>query len=145
MDNTDTELVKLLAEDARQSSEKLAQQLNVSAATVRRRLRKLLHSGTARIVAVTDPIKTGFPVTAIMAFDVVAAKLNSALRKLASEPDIIWVSSTTGRFDIIALARFQTTDQLSDFVEKNVSEIDGIRDSETFVCLRMLKTHNAGV
>ena len=135
----DVELVRLLANDARQSSEKLAQKLNMSAATVRRRLRRILHSGTVRIVAATDPVKTGFPVTAVIAFNVVHAELDSALRKLASEPNIIWVSTTTGRFDIIALVWCTSNDGLFEFIESEVSKMEGVRNSETFICLRVEK------
>ena len=58
---------------------------------------------------------------------------------LAQRPEIGWVSTTTGRFDILALARFASTDELSDFVEKKVTRIEGVNNSETFICLRIGK------
>lgn len=145
MDIIDTKLIRLLADDAKQSSEKLARKLHLSAATVRRRLRRLLSSGTVRILAISDPIKSGFPITAVIAFDVSHTGLDSALRELAAEPNILWAATTTGRFDIIALARFQTTEHLSDFVEKRVAKIEGVVGSETFVCLRRIPTRNIGL
>ena len=136
-DRLDERLINLLGQDARQSSEALAKQLDVSAATIRRRLKKLVKSGIIRTVAVVDPDKSGFPLTAIIAFDVAHDKLQSTAQMLSEKPEIKWVSTTTGRFDIIALARFQSTDQLSDFLQREVSTIEGLRDTETFICLHV--------
>ena len=138
-DLTDEQLVRLLGQDARQNSETLAKQLNLSAATVRRRLRKLLRSGLLRIVGVIDPTNFGLPLAAVITIDVAHDKLEAAMEMLAERPEIKWVSTTTGRFDIIALARFRSTDCLSDFVTKDLAQIEGMKDSETFICLDVQK------
>ena len=138
-DDVDRRLVGLLQKDARQSSETLAKKLAVSSTTVRRRLRKLIQEGVLRIVAVVDPKKVGFPLIAFITFDVEHGKMDSVMAKLASRQDIIWVSSTTGRFDVLAVARFASTDELSDFLQKQLPAMEGIRDSETFICLSVKK------
>jgi len=135
----DEELVKLLQRDARQSSEALGKQLAVSSTTVRRRIRKLVQDGVLRIVAVVDPKKVGFPLIAFITFDVSHDKLEGVMDKLASHQDVIWVSSTTGRFDVLVVARFRSTDELSNFLEKQIPKMEGIRDSETFICLNVKK------
>ncbi len=139
MDLLDRHLIQLLQKDARQSSEVLARQLKVSPATVRRRVRKLIQQGVLNVVAVVDPAKAGFPLSVLMAFDVAHDKLDSVLDTLASQPEVTLASTTTGRFDILALARFASTDELSDFVEKKVTRIEGVNNSETFICLRIAK------
>ena len=138
-DLTDEQLVRLLGQDARQNSETLAKQLNLSAATVRRRLRKLLRSGLLRIVGVIDPTNFGLPLAAVITIDVAHDKLEAAMETLAKRPEIRWVSTTTGRFDIIAMAWFRSTDYLSDFVTKDLAKIEGLKDSETFICLDVQK------
>ena len=82
MDSLDEKLIRILGEDARQSSETVASQLKVSPATVRRRVRRLIRDGVLRIVAVADPVKAGFPLIAVIAFDVVHRHLESAVEKL---------------------------------------------------------------
>ncbi len=139
VDTLDEKLLQLLGKDAKQSSEALAKKLNVSPATVRRRVRQLLRNDTLRIVGVGDPQKVGFPLAAIIAIDVAHELLESVLSELAGRPEVKWVSTTTGRYDILALARFRSTDDLSDFMQKTLSQMEGIRDSETFVCLRVAK------
>ena len=138
-DSIDEQLVKLLGQDARQNSETLAKQLNISSATVRRRLRKLLRNDLLRIVGVVDPAKFGFPVTVVITLDIANDKLESAMEKLAEMPQIRWISTTTGRFDIIALARFRSNSNFSEFMKKDMAQIDGLKNSETLICLDVNK------
>ena len=134
-ESIDIQLVRLLGQDARQNSETLARQLNISSATVRRKLRKLIQSGSLYIIGVVDPSMFGLPLTAILALDVDHEKLKGAMEKLANRSEITWISTTTGRFDIIARRRFASTDDLSSFLTDQVAMIDGVKNSETFICL----------
>jgi len=131
----DEKLVQLLGQDARQSSDTLAKQLKVSAATIRRRTRKLLQSGVMRIVAVADPNKIGFPVAVVVAFKVTHDKLESFMKMLASQPNVMWSSVTTGQFDIVTLMRFRSIDELSNFLQCGLANVEGLRNIETFFCL----------
>lgn len=135
----DKKLAKLLGENGRLGSEALAESLGVSPTTIRRRIRKLTQSGVMRILAVVDPEKAGFPLIGVIAFNIVHEKLESALEVLAGRPEIKWVSTTTGRFDILALGCFHSTGELSDFVGKEMASIEGLKDSETFICLQVKK------
>jgi len=139
IDEIDEQLVTLVGHDARQSSELLAGKLNLSAATVRRRLRRLIQSGLLRIIGVVEPVKFGFSLSVMITLNVDHDKLESALEVLINRPEIRWASTTTGRFDIVALGRFRSTDSLSDFLKKELSQIKGVRDSETLVCLDVKK------
>ena len=138
-DSTDEQLVRLLGQDARQNSETLAKQLKLSGATVRRRLRKLIRSGLLHIVGVTDPTSFGFSVAAVIALSVVYGQAESVIETLAKRPEISWISNTTGRFDIVALAWFRSTECLSDFMMKELAHLEGVKDSETFLCLNVKK------
>ena len=139
LDSIDEQLVRLLGQDARQNSETLAKQLNLSAATVRRKLRKLTRSDVLHIVGLVDPNKFGFPLAVVIALYVVHDKLESALEALAKRPEVRWVSTSTGRFDMIAIALFPSTESLSQFMTKGLAQLEGVRDSETFICLDVKK------
>ena len=121
IDSVDEQIVRLLGQDARQNSEKLAKQLNLSAATVRRRLRNLIRKDLLHIVGVVDPAKFGFPVPVVITLDVDLDKIDTAIKTLANRPEVRWVSTTTGQFDIIALARFRSNSNLSEFMTKVLS------------------------
>ena len=135
VDALDEKLMQLLGQDASHSSDMLAKQLKLSAATVRRRMRKLLQSGVIRIIAVTDLNKIGYPIAAVVAFKVTHGKLESFMEILASQPKVIWSSINTGRFDIITIMRFRSIDELYDFLRSEIANVDGLRNIEAFFCL----------
>jgi Lrp/AsnC family transcriptional regulator for asnA, asnC and gidA len=138
-DSMDEQLVQLLGQDARQKSETLAKQLNLSSATVRRRIRRLIRDELIHIVGVVDISKFGFPVAVVMTLDVTHDKLESATEVLAKRPEIKFIATTTGRFDIIVLARFRSNNNLSEFMTKVMAQLEGLKDSETFICLDVKK------
>ncbi len=139
IDSIDKPLIQLLGNDALQSSEALARQLNVSAATVRRRIRKLVKEGTLRVVALVDPEKVGLNLAALVALDVPHEQLESVTEQLSNHAQVKWVATMTGRFNIMAFLRSASTDELSSFMEKELTKFNGIRNTETLVCLNVKK------
>lgn len=135
LDSIDQQLIELVGENARQDSATLAKQLNVSAATVRRRLSRLIESDVLRIVGAVNPAKIGIPLLSMVALNVTHEKLESVLEALAERTEIRWASITTGRFDIVALGRFSSNDHLASFVAKELPQIGGIQHCEMFICL----------
>jgi Lrp/AsnC family transcriptional regulator for asnA, asnC and gidA len=138
-DSIDEQLVRLLGRDAKQSNEELAKQLNISSATVRRRIKKLTQNGVLHIVGVVDPGDFGLPQTSVIAIAVTPDKLESTIEELNKRPEIRWVTISTGRYDIIAGARFSSMDSLSDFKLKVLSKMDGVKDIEMFLVLKHTK------
>jgi Lrp/AsnC family transcriptional regulator for asnA, asnC and gidA len=141
INSIDEKLVRLLGRNALQNSETLAKQLNVSAATVRRKLKKLIQSDLLRIVGIANPDKFGYPLGVVIALDIQHDKTERAMRVLTKRPEIGWLSSTTGRYDIIAVAGFPSTEGLSNFLTRQLSKLEGLRGSETFVVLNNKKGH----
>jgi len=135
----DLELLSLIGKDARQNSETLAKQLKISSATVRRKLRSFLKNDQLRITGVVDPAQFGFTLSVVIAIDVETDKLESVIESLVSQPRIWWVTTTTGRYDVLMVARFSSSDDLSDFLINVIGNIEGIKDSETSVCLDVKK------
>jgi Lrp/AsnC family transcriptional regulator for asnA, asnC and gidA len=138
MDSLDQELIDLLQQDASRSSIELAKQLHVSSITIRRRLKKLMQSGALRIVGLVNYDKIGLPLFALITLHVVAEKIDSVMHLLNKRPEVTWVATTTGRFDLILVAHFRSTSELSAFVQKELPRLEGFKDSETFICLNSL-------
>ena len=138
-DSIDKQLVRLLGRDAKQSNEELAKQLNISSATVRRRMKKLIQNGMLHIVGVVDPGDFGLPQASVIAIAVTPDKLESTIEELNKRSEIRWVTTSTGRYDIIAGARFPSIDSLSDFKLRVLSKMDGIKDIEMFIALKHTK------
>lgn len=139
LDALDEKLIGVLKDNARQSSEKLAKKLNVSPTTVRRRLKKLIRTQAVRMVALVEPSKAGISLLTIIAFDIAHDSLDSAIQLLNDQSEVKWISTTTGRFDIMVEAAFHSTQELSDFLQKKLATLKGLKDTETFVCLEVKK------
>ncbi len=140
VDSLDRELISLLEQDANQTSEKLAEQLSVSPSTVRRRIQELLKRGVIRIVAIPEPKQVGFPLIAVIAFQISRENASSFIKTLGSREEVKFLGATTGRFDAIALMWFASTEQLHEFLEEDVGKIEGLKATETFICLHVEKS-----
>ena len=139
LDEKDEQIIQLLGQDAWQSSETLAKHIGVSSATVRRRIKKLVKNETLRIGAFVDPAKVGQPLAAVIALGVPHDKVEVMVKQLAKRREVKWISSTTGRFDILVFARFPSTDELAVFLQKALPKLGEIKSSETFICLHVQK------
>ncbi|MEW6142335.1 MAG: Lrp/AsnC family transcriptional regulator [Chloroflexota bacterium] len=137
--SVDSKLITLLQKDGRQSATILSRKLGISAAQVRRRIRHLTRDGTIRIVAVVNIAKIGMRLIAITGLQIVPGKSIQVQQELAESPYIKFVAGTTGRFDVITWARFDSIEELSQFIEHDLSTINGVRSSETSMCLCVTK------
>ena len=115
-DNIDGKIVRLLSRNARQSSDTIAKKLKLSSATIRRRVNKLVKDKTVRIVAAVDHTASSSSFITVIALDVVHDSLDKTAKKLAANEHFLWISTTTGRFDILAVANFITADKFYDFI-----------------------------
>jgi DNA-binding Lrp family transcriptional regulator len=132
-------IAKLQRYDAPRTRNEMARELGVSPTTVKRHVDKLIKAGVVSILVLVDPEKVGLPIATIIGIKVEGKKLNSVAEVLKNRNDITWLSSSIGKFDIIALARFSSIENLRDVVQGELLEIDGITGAETFLCLQEIK------
>jgi Lrp/AsnC family transcriptional regulator for asnA, asnC and gidA len=140
MDEIDNQLIRIVERNARQSSGAIAKQLNVSSATVRRRLKHLIDAQELHVVAHVDPVKSGFPVSALTGLNIDSELHDEVVKQLRKLPEVSWASTTTGRFDGFIFARYHSNEHLYDFLKNVLTQIRGIKDSETFICLHIEKS-----
>ena len=147
IDLLDKQLIDLLMQNAYISSAALAEQLNVSSSTVRRRMKSLLEQGIIRIIAVPDLHKVGFPVVAFISLEVSHEKIKSVLKALSEYPHVAWVAATS-LFNVRSVWWVRSTEELYRLLESEIGKIDGIIRSETSICLQIEKrapTHFKGI
>jgi len=101
--------------------------------------RRLIEKRTIRAVAIADSDTATVPLTVVVALDVAHQELDYVTRKLGGLSEIAWLATTTGQFDIVALAKFDSMEELNEFIRGKLSTMEGIKDSETFVCLHIEK------
>lgn len=138
-DYLDEQIVRLYTQDGRMSSEHIAKQLNVSAATIRRRTKRLLDNNMIHFVSVVDPANFGQPVAAIITLSVDVHARDSVYDQLSRMEEVKWTAVITGHYDLMSSVRFESEEKLSNFVTETLRKINGITDIETFPLLKMHK------
>ena len=84
MDELDGKIIALLQQNGRASNARIARQVGVSEGTVRRRLKRLLQDGIARIIAVPSAEKLGFQTSALIGLQVDPDKIEVVADRLAT-------------------------------------------------------------
>jgi Lrp/AsnC family transcriptional regulator, regulator for asnA, asnC and gidA len=137
LDEIDKSIIRHLQEDGRMSYADLGPAVGLSPAAARQRVLTLLDAGVMQIVAVTDPIKMGFPVQAMVGF-----RVNGDLAAIAAEiarlPEVDYLVITTGRFDLLAEIVAEDNDHFLRVLSA-IRSLPVVEASEAFTYLRLEK------
>jgi Lrp/AsnC family transcriptional regulator for asnA, asnC and gidA len=137
LDDTDKAIIRHLQEDGRMSYVDLAPLIGLSPAAARQRVLHLVDSGVMQIVAVTDPIKLGFEIQAMVGFRVVG-ELDHIARAMREMSEVDYLVITTGRFDLLAeIVATSSEDFLATL--NTIRSMEGVQSSEVFTYLRLEK------
>ncbi len=139
LDSVDYGIITLLQDDGRMSYADIARQLGNSESTVRRRLGRLVKGGFIKITAVPEPRKVGQNAMAFIGLQVELNQALSVARELSQKPEVQYVVSCTGPYDIMILVMLASLEEFASFLSKEIASIKGIRKSETFVVLEVHK------
>jgi DNA-binding Lrp family transcriptional regulator len=81
-------------------------------------------------------------VTAIVLLDVDRDQINPVAERLAELPGVTEVYSVAGRYDLAAIIRTRTNDELADVITTQIRQVAGIRDTETLIAFRTYSRHD---
>lgn len=139
IDTIDSAMIRLLQADGRISNTDMARQLNLSEATVRSRLKRLIDDEIIQIVAVSNPFMLGFEFTGNIYIHVEMKKLDSIVAELKTFRELWYIILTTGESNINAEFIVKNRDELNDLVYNKISKIDGVIRVETSVIMKFEK------
>jgi Lrp/AsnC family transcriptional regulator for asnA, asnC and gidA len=140
LDEVDLVIVAELQRDGRVTTQALAKRVGISEVTARKRLRRLQLDGTVRIVAVVDPFQVGVGSPAFVGVKVEQrSRIEEIARALAEHPKVRYVAASTGPAHLIVEVMARSNRELSAFLLEDLSQIDGILDTETSVVLKVFK------
>ncbi|MFH2046732.1 MAG: Lrp/AsnC family transcriptional regulator [Pseudomonadota bacterium] len=138
-DEFDLSLIRELKISPRESSTKLAKTLGANRFGVSRRLQKLKDMGLLKVFCHTDPGKLGYTFQVVILIRVDPSQTPSVATALAGYDQIRYVAIITGRFDIIVWAWFQSSQDMTDFMQRQLSSIPGVLSHETLIGVGILK------
>ncbi|MFJ5549173.1 Lrp/AsnC family transcriptional regulator [Streptomyces sp. NPDC093225] len=142
VDALDRRLVGFLGTDARMSTARLAQALQVGETTARRRLARLMASHVLHLRLHADPSFLGYPVEARFRLAVAPSRLETATRLLAREPAVRHLFLTTGTTNVMGYSSHRDTRDLHAFTTRVFARLDGVATTETAVLMRTYKRAN---
>lgn len=135
----DRKLIKELQKDGRQTYVELGKTLGVVEGTVRKRVKDLTDKKILKIVAVPNLSELGYTCMNVMALQVRMADLRTVADALSQKPNVCHLAFVTGRYDLIAIIVTRSPQELSRFIEDEISAIPSILRTETFVELDIIK------
>ena len=131
----DDDLVNELLDNGRASLRSLAEELDVSVTTVSNHLSDLEEEGV--IEGYTPKVnydKLGYDVTAIMQLKAEGHALPEITETLQDHRQMISVYEVTGDYDVIAIGKFEDTDDMNDQIKTLITDPD-INQSNTSIVL----------
>ena len=138
LDAVNKAIVEELQQDGRRTYGSIAEAVGLSEAAVRQRVQKLRDAGVMQIVAVTDPLQVGFRSQAMVGIRA-DGDTRVVAERLAAIDDIDYVVLCTGSFDILVELVTEDEDTLLDLLNGVIRTVPGVRDTETFMYLKLTK------
>ncbi|MFB5663538.1 Lrp/AsnC family transcriptional regulator [Alteribacillus sp. HJP-4] len=139
LDKTDLLILGYLQENGKRSYSEIARYLEVSEGTVRTRINKMLNNGVFEFIIHTNPNKVGLEVQAIIGFSTKLGEQEEIARSLQRFSEVRFVGAFSGRHDLIIQAYFKSNEDLVNFVNKELAQIDGILSADVNVELKQYK------
>ncbi len=138
LDGLDRAIVSALQHDGRRAFSAIAADLGVREATVRFRARRLMRDGVVTIQATPNPFRLGYEVLAIIELRTEPAARRGAIELLMAWPEVVYLSSCTGRVDLIAQVVCRDHHDLYELLTR-LADVPGITASETLMELEVHK------
>ncbi len=81
-------------------------------------------------------------VTAVVLLNVAHGQINEVAGSLAEMKGVSEVYSVGGRYDLVAMIRVKSNEELADLVTKEMLTIQGIEHTETLIAFRAYSRHD---
>jgi Lrp/AsnC family transcriptional regulator, regulator for asnA, asnC and gidA len=138
-DEIDLQIIDALRKDGRVAFAQIAEQLNVSPGMIRLRYNRLLEEGYLKVVAITNPLRMGFKTMAMIGIRAEGSKLLEVAEKISRLDEVIYLVISSGRFDLFAEVVCRDHEDLLRFITERLSTVDGVRETESFMHLKIAK------
>ena len=138
LDILDNRIIHLLKENGRMSIGQMAKKLDVTAPTIRSRLKILEEKGLFKVSGLVDPDRHPEMITALVAMNIRSkGVMDRILEKISSLPNVAWAGVVAGRYDIIAeVVCVGGKNELYQFTTETILKLGNVVRSETFIIMK---------
>ena len=138
LDEIDKAIIRELQLDGRMSYAQLGPEVGLSQAAVRQRVQRLTDSKVIEVVAITDPLRLGFTLQAMVGVRA-TGDLKTLASQLAEVVEFNYVVVTSGRFDLLLEVVCTGPADLLELLDSQVRMLGGVVSTEVFTYLHLEK------
>ena len=139
LDDVDRQIISALKQDGRLPFAEIARRMDVSAGMVRQRYLQMVEDNLLRVVPVTNVTMLGYNLMAMVGVSVDGDRLLEIAQEIAAFEEVIYLVICTGTHDLLVEVLCRDTDHLLEFLAKRLRSVKGVRTTETFTYLRIVK------
>jgi DNA-binding Lrp family transcriptional regulator len=140
LDRVDTDILRVMMEDARRSYRQISKITGVSTPTVESRIRRMMETGLIKkIVPSFDPDKVLEGITALITFRVEDISLEATALKLSELDEVRSIFLTTGESNLMLRIILKDSRDLQDFISSRVKEFGNIQVLSSQIITQTIK------
>jgi len=139
LDASDNKILDLLRKDGRATFAEIAGQLHVSPGMIRQRYNRLVAQGLLKVVAITNPVHRGLKTMALIGVRTDGNQMLKVADKIAKLKEVVYLVVVSGRYDIMIEVFCRDHEDLLNFITEKLYGIEGVRETETFMHLKIVK------
>ncbi len=136
IDETDRGILDLLKRNSRRPFTEIAEKLDVSEGTVRKRVRCLEEEGVIKGYTLEiDPAELGYDFVTILGVDVDPKYLLDIVDKVREIEEVRWAAKSTGDHMIMTEIWAKETEDLSRIISEKIGKLEGVVDMKPAILL----------
>ncbi len=139
LDEIDQHILDAMRKDGRAAFAQIAAKLKVSPGMIRQRYNRLVNMGMLKVVAISNPLQRGFKTMALVGIRTDGIKMLEVADAISKLKEVVYLVVVSGQFDIMAEVICRDHADLLKFITEKLYAIEGVRESETFMHLKIVK------
>ncbi len=139
IDAVDHSIIAELRADGRATNQQIASKLDLTAATVSARIKRMEDANKLRVVAVSDFSAHGYNVLMEIAIEVDGRAASEVVKELIEFPEVFAAHLVTGRYDIDLLVALHDFEDLPDLLMTRFGRVKGIRSMLPAIAVDIVK------
>ncbi len=139
LDDIDRKIISHLQYDGRTPYTKIADELEITEGSIRRRVKRLIDEGIMQIVAIAEPHKLGYKEAGMIGITVQAHRMHEVADAISQLPEVSYLFQAAGEFDLFAEVFCKDREHFVSFLNNKLQKIPGVERTQSFLILKMHK------
>lgn len=140
LDEKDRKILELLADNSRTPYTEIGEEVGLTEATVRKRVKHLEEDGVIQKYTIDlDPSKLGYGMVTILGLDVDPQHFLKASENLVELDEVRWAAKSTGDHMIMAEVWAKNGEELTRLMSEEIAKIEGVQKLCPAILLEKMK------